>query len=668
MQSILIVDDDSQNRYLLEVLFQGNGFEVRTAKNGAEALASARSSLPDLIVADILMPVMDGFTLCKEWRADSRLKVVPFIFYTATYTDKKNEELALSLGADHFVIKPQDPAVLMGIVRDVLAGVTHPAVAHEPEDGVLKEYNEVLFRKLEKKMADLERAKAETDESLRDLRQFIMKCPLPIAISNDQDVVELLNDRFVTVTGYSQEDIPDVETWWRLAYPNPQYRGEVRRTWSTAQEAAVANGCDTHPAEEFRVTCKDGTVRVMEIYGTTVMNRFLVVFNDLTERIQMEEHLRQSQKMESIGHLAGGIAHDFNNILTGIIGYGTLMGIRMAQDDPLRGNLNHMLAGAERAARLTQNLLAFSRKQVSNTRPVDLNEIVRNINEFIQRVISEDIILKLVLSQESLIVKADCGQIEQVLMNLATNARDAMSQGGILTMESAAVMVDPEILGPDSVGEPKEYARLSVTDNGMGMDEPTRAKIFEPFYTTKEVGKGTGLGMSIVYGIVKQHHGFINVRSGPGAGTTIAVYLPLIKAVPVELPKAEEDVPVAGTETILLADDDPAVRDIAELSLQIHGYTVITAVDGADAVAKFAAHRDRIALVLLDVIMPEANGRVVYEEIVRSCPEVKALFLSGYTADVIQGRGTLDCDSFAFIEKPFKPQTLLKKVRELLDG
>ncbi|KAB2832494.1 MAG: PAS domain S-box protein, partial [Candidatus Dadabacteria bacterium] len=306
------------------------------------------------------------------------------------------------------------------------------------------------------------------------------------------------------------------------------------------------------------------------------------------EREHLTEQLRQAQKMEAVGQLAGGIAHDFNNILNAIIGFGSILKDGIDPDDPLHVNIDEVLMAAERATQLSHSLLAFSRKQVMDLRPVDLCEIVQRITRLLHRVIGEDVELRVSCADRTVPVLADSGQVEQVLMNLATNARDAMPQGGILNMKVGRFVMDDAFTMTHGYGTPGQYAVISVSDTGSGMDAETRQRIFEPFFTTKGPGKGTGLGLAMVYGIVKQHEGFINVYSEPGHGTTFRVYLPAARALAeVEEKKAPPDYPSGGTETILVAEDDPALRKLTSTVLQGAGYTVILAEDGEDAVSKF---------------------------------------------------------------------------------
>ena len=432
-----------------------------------------------------------------------------------------------------------------------------------------------------------------------------------------------------------------------------------------------------------RIIRRDGTVRWLRERSQTFFEgegdarrpvRTVGAVLDITdrkraeeERVKLQSQLLQSQKMESIGQLAGGIAHDFNNILAAIVGYGSLVQMKMRDDDPSRLYLDQILASAERAAELTQSLLAFSRKQVINPKNIDLSDAIHKVEKFLSRVIGEDILLTTALSAERLTIYADVMQIEQVLMNLATNARDAMPKGGRLMIETGRVSLDDGYVRTHGFGLPGHYALLTVSDTGEGMDEQTRTKIFEPFFTTKELGRGTGLGLAIIYGIVKQNKGYINVYSEVGRGTTVKIYLPLVEAGAEDAQNAEVQAPVqGGTETILLAEDNDAVRTLTQIVLSEFGYRVIEAADGEEALKKFLDNQDTINLLIIDVIMPRKNGRAVYDEVKILRPDVKVLFTSGYPADLIQKEGVLE-KGLNFLSKPSSPQALLRMVREVLD-
>lgn len=400
---------------------------------------------------------------------------------------------------------------------------------------------------------------------------------------------------------------------------------------------------------------------------------FIEVIQDVTdqiqadrEKMQLAEQLRQSQKLEAIGTLSGGIAHDFNNFLTVIMGYCALIEIKTSEGDPLRQYLNEMTVATERAAKLTSSLLAYSRKQVLAPRRVDLKDIVRKVSTLLERFLGDDIDLLLQLSDEPLIIIADSMQIEQCLINLAVNARDAMPCGGLLQIAAERLELDADFVRVHGYGIPGRYALLTVSDSGEGMDAEIQKRIFEPFFTTKEVGKGTGLGLSMVYGIVKQHEGFINTYSESDKGSTFRIYLPITELNKVETKGAESFRPEGGSETILLVEDDPEIRKSLKELLEKAGYTIIEAVDGEDGIRKFAAQRGEVQLLLLDVIMPKLNGKETYERIRVISPKVKVLFMSGYTADVLSAKGMLHKE-LNLISKPFSLSTLSAKIREVLD-
>ena len=384
------------------------------------------------------------------------------------------------------------------------------------------------------------------------------------------------------------------------------------------------------------------------------------------DKAKLENQIRHMQKIETIGQLTGGIAHDFNNLLTAIILSGNILKRKVENNPESLQFVQQILSTADRAANLTKSLLTFSRKQVIDKKAVSLNRIIENAEKLLTRIIGEDIELKINQSEEDIVLMADSGQIEQVLLNLSTNARDAMLDGGVLTIDTKAIDIDESFAKTHAFSKTGLHAMITVSDSGMGMDEATQSKIFEPFFTTKGAGKGTGLGLSIVYGIIKAHDGYINVYSEAGKGTTFKIYLPIVKS-EVEGAKEQELIPPkGGTETILLAEDEMRVRDLTKNLLEGYGYKVIEAVDGEDAIKKFNENKDKIQLLITDVVMPKKNGKDVYNEIKRARPDMKALFVSGYNEEVIHKKGILE-EGLNFISKPFAPTEFLRKVREVLD-
>lgn len=427
--------------------------------------------------------------------------------------------------------------------------------------------------------------------------------------------------------------------------------------------------------ENVRALGKGSAVESLPIETDDEIGKLALAFNEMTdslkkqdmEKQQLEGKLMQAQKMEAIGTLAGGIAHDFNNILNVIIGYGTMVMDRIGDDQLSREHMKELIAAADRAANLTRRLLLFSRKEVAEVKPMDVNGMLLNMKKMLSRIIGEDINLVTDLIGTKALVMADAGQIEQVLMNLATNARDAMPGGGRLTFKTELSEIDTEFINAYGYGTPGAYAVISITDTGTGIDKEKQTRIFDPFFTTKEVGKGTGLGLAIAYGIMKQHNGYIQVYSDPGNGTTFKIWLPVIEDTAEEKHEVKALSPQeGGTETILVAEDDVSLRKLTRTVLQALGYNVITAEDGEDAITKFMDNKDKIALVVLDMLMPKKSGKEVSEVIRKDSPMTKILFVSGYTMDTIKTTEISE-SGFDLLHKPVLPKELLRKVREVLD-
>ncbi len=464
--------------------------------------------------------------------------------------------------------------------------------------------------------------------------------------------VNMLKQQMEFILGATKTGLDIIDSEFNVRYIDPKWKkvyGEPagRKCYEYFMgRSEICPGCGIPKALETKsitvteeVLVKEGNrpIQVTTIPFQNEDGEWLVaeVNVDISERKKLEGQLLQAQKMEAIGQLAGGIAHDFNNILTAIIGYGNLLKMEMAEDEPLSIYVTQILNSAERAAKLTQALLAFSRKQIINPMPVNLNEIIMSLEKLLSRIIGEDIELSVSITDKDLIVMADRTQIEQILMNLATNARDAMPNGGHLTIKTELTQIDDEYIKTYGYGKSGFYALMSVEDTGCGMDAKTKERIFEPFFTTKEIGKGTGLGLAMVYGIVKQHEGYINVYSELGKGAIFKIYLPLIKSKIEEEKIPDIHVETEGTETILVAEDDLNVGELMKHILKGAGYEVIEVKDGESAIDVFLKNKDRIKLLVLDVIMPKKNGKEVYDEIERIKPDIKVIFTSGYNAELI---------------------------------
>ncbi len=525
-------------------------------------------------------------------------------------------------------------------------------------DGSLKALVGIISDVTEKRYA--EKALLAAERQFRDLLESIQLAAVILDLNGS---ITYCNAFLLDLTGWRQDDVLG-RNWFDIFIPEDQ-RSAVKDVF----RANVTERQRLH--HENPILTRDGALRLVVwdiavLYDANgLVSGTASIGIDVTEHRKVEAQLRQAQKMEAIGHLAGGVAHDFNNILSAIIGYASLTQMKMNTSDPLRSNLDHILSSAERAANLTHSLLAFSRKQVIDPKPAHINEIVLGVEKMLNRIIGEDIEIRVVPAPGDLMVTVDRSQIEQVLMNLATNARDAMPGGGLLTIAVEAFEIRDDFVHMHEYGKAGKYARISVSDTGTGMDQRTLTQIFEPFFTTKEVGKGTGLGLAMVYGTIKQHDGFINVYSEEGKGTTFRIYLPLTAGT-VEQPsdRLRPYMP-KGSGTILLVEDDNDVRSIIRTFLTEHGYTVCEARDGEEALRTFTGHKDGIDLVISDVIMPKKHGKDLFDEIQKLRPDMKFLFMSGYSADIISAKGILD-EGTKFIQKPIDPGDLLRTISDIL--
>ena len=645
--------------------------------------------------------------------------------------------------------------------------------------GVIVSVSDITVRK------HAEDAMRESEERFRGV---VESSPIPMLVAADRRRVVLLNKRFTDLFGYTMEDVPDIDSWELRAYPDPAYRREVRERWSRAEEAADCSGVGKYGPVEARVTGLDGAVRLVEVHVCRRGNVSLVIFNDVTERRQaeeavrenearllrivealpvmiaaldasgqvvfwnrecervtgygademvgnpaafpllfpderllkqalsaisqeqlptdpwrvtrkdgvirmvrwfrvttlpvaswarwgvgldvtdqfrLEEQLRQVLKMQALGQLAGGVAHDFNNVLTAINGFSDLVLQRMAQGDPHYDMIHAVRNAGARAARLVKQLLLFSRKAVANPELLNLRELLTQSLGMLRRLIDEDIRIDLVSAPDLGGVEADAGQIEQVLVNLCLNARDAMPGGGTLTVKAENLQIDEAFCVHYSGGRPGDFVHLSVTDTGIGMTPEVQAHLFEPFFTTKPAGAGTGLGLATVYGIVQQAGGFITVESKPGKGTSVHVYLPMTKA-PTAEPAPPEPVRHGhgGGETILLVEDDEPVRRITCLFLEENGYHVLAADSGPAALRLAGEIEGPIHLLVSDVVMPDMSGGELAGRMVAVRPDIKVLFISGYNEDEIVQRGMMSSN---LLQKPFTEEDLVTKVRETLE-
>ena len=471
------------------------------------------------------------------------------------------------------------------------------------------------------------------------------------------------NPALVQMLGYpDRESLVTVNV--AASYVNPEDR--ERKKALLEQEGIVRDyEMELRRHDGKKIWVRD-TVRVVREPGAGV-TCYEGSMEEITERKQLESQYRQAQKMEAIGRLAGGVAHDFNNILTAITGYGEITLLDLRRDDPLRLNIEEVLKAAERATSLTQQLLAFSRKQILQSRKINLNNTLTDMHGMLQRLIGEDIDLLLAPDPELGTVIADPGQVEQIVLNLVVNARDALPRGGKITMETGNFFLDEDYAQRHLEVTPGPYAMLAVSDNGLGMDAETQSHIFEPFFTTKPRGKGTGLGLAMVYGIIKQSGGHIWVYSEPGQGTTIKVYLPRVDAA-VEPATAEAPAELPfGWETILIVEDEDALRPLICKALKKFGYRVLEARHGGEALLICEQAQEPIHLMLVDVVLPQMSGPEIAARLANLQPDMKVLFMSGYTEIAIVRHDVLD-QRVPFLQKPFKPVAMVRKVREVLDA
>ena len=526
--------------------------------------------------------------------------------------------------------------------------------------------NAQLYERETAARARAEGSEAALRESEERFRSVVENASDLITVMTPEGVIEYESPSLERLLGWRPEELIGKSI---MDYLHPD--DGARLTDAIAKR--LAEPATVNPPVEFRVRARDGSWRVLA--ATSRVSRsetgavtLVATSRDVTERRALEEQLRQAQRLESIGRLAGGVAHDFNNLLTVIGGRAQLLLSRLRPGDPTRRDVELIQKTGARAAQLTQQLLAFSRRQVLQPKILDLNEVVTGLESMLRRLIGEHIELVTGLARGLGTVRADPGQLEQVIMSLVLNARDAMPTGGRLTIQTAtAVLGAQDPVGFEAV-EPGPYALLMVSDTGVGMDEETRAHIFEPFFTTKDVGKGTGLGLATVHGIVRQSGGHITVESEPGRGTTFAIYLPEVHGAPVpqEPSQALEDAP-RGVETILLVEDEAEVRDLAHDILELGGYRVLEAATPEEAERICRDEQSPIHLLLTDVVMPHMGGRVLAERLTAARPAMRVLYMSGYTDDTIVHHGVLGQGS-AFLPKPFTPNDLSRKVRAVLDA
>jgi two-component system, cell cycle sensor histidine kinase and response regulator CckA len=673
---ILIVDDDPDQRTLLATVLGHAGFRVVAAGGARDGFELARRERPDLIISDVVMPELSGIDLCRMIRADAELRAVPILLLSAIDKRTKSMVEALQTGADDYVEIPFEPHLLVARATRLLERKRFEA---ELEQRVAERTTqlEATNQRLEGEIEERERTEKALERSHYLLRAIIDGIPDPVFMKDaggryvlgNAASAAFVDKPLEEVIGRADTELFEPEKAARIIQLDRSIVAEgTPRTYEKSKTTA-AGETRTYQATKFVHRNEQGNF--VGLIG---------VLHDITERqqaaqalLESERRLQQSQRMEAIGQLAGGVAHDFNNYLTAILGYAQLAMRALAPESPLQRHLVEVQKAAERASTLTRQLLAFSRRQHLERRAINLGDTISEIMKLLRRIIGEDVEVRLIVASNLWTVFADPAQIEQVVMNLAVNSRDAMPQGGRLTIETSNVTLDEGYRQQYPYVRPGKYVQITVSDTGTGITPETQKHIFEPFFTTKEIGKGTGLGLATVYGIVKQHEGHIHVYSEVGHGTTFKIYLPAAdkeaehEARPVEQPLH------GGAETILVAEDEEALRVLASEILEGLGYTVLSASNGEEAVKIYRKNQDRIDLLLLDIVMPSMGGIKAYERIREIGGDVPAIFMTGYSSETVQSQFIVpnkwleEAGAF-FVQKPYSVEGLGRKVREVLDA
>jgi signal transduction histidine kinase/DNA-binding response OmpR family regulator len=692
--TVLCVNDDFTQLELLELQFRHAGYRVFKAFDGLEALDVARRERPDLIVSDVTMPRCDGIEMSRTLRSDPELSGTPVMLVSGLRKDTESVIEGLRAGADEYLETPYNPMRLIALAARLVERRHREAASEEANRRAIQEYERLLER-----IAAL----AQSLGTSRDLKTVyravkdfsLASTPCDSIFFSHYDEARRTRKATYIWSGGSETDVSALPPMEINDGPHSVAvrTGQIVFADDDLQDAIAGKPVSEPGGETGERPPKSALIVPMTVMGRVIgaielrclepvafrpehatamrmaANLAAVAIENvrlIEQEHEREAQLRQSQKMDSVGRLAGGVAHDFNNLLVAINGYSELTMRRLPEGDPLRRNIEEIRKAGERAAALTRQLLAFSRKQVMQPKVLCVNDMVSDMDKMLRRVIGEDVELTTRLDPDLGYVKADPNMIEQVVLNLCVNSRDAMPVGGRLTIETSNVLLDEEYVGLHVGVRPGAYVTLAVSDTGCGMDEETRQRIFEPFFTTKEKGKGTGLGLSTVYGVVQQSGGHVWVYSEVGHGTTVRVYLPRVDAVAKE-PASEPATTAqyAGTEKILLVEDDDMVRLVAGEILSSSGYAVLEATRMSEAVRHCAQNPD-IALLLTDVVMPRINGKELAERLTKVLPRMRVLFMSGYAETVVHD-GVLD-QGLNFIQKPFTPTALLRKVREVLDG
>ncbi|HAT72100.1 MAG TPA: hybrid sensor histidine kinase/response regulator [Elusimicrobia bacterium] len=705
---ILVVEDSPTQAELTRNILEGENYRVFLAESGAKALQMLKERRFNVILSDIEMPEMNGYEFCRKVKEDPATKDIPLILLTRL-SDPGDIITGLECGADNFVTKPFKPDYLLSWIKhhlinielrktmgaqaglefffggkkhflasdrmqilDILLSTYEAAVQKNRELRNVQKDLELLNSTLEAKVRERTehlsreiktRTKAEEDLRAASQREDMVLRTLPMAFFYAKPekgglTLEWVSEGMAKVSGFTPGEYLAAPDLW-FSRVHPEDKEKIRSEIGCLAPGRTIN-------TEFRWMTKEGEYRWVLASATVMDGRALGLVLDISERKALELQYRQAQKMEAVGRLAGGIAHDFNNLLTAIEGYTGFLLKSLAPDDKRREDVVEIEKAAQSAATLTRQLLTFSRQQVFKPQVIDCNAAVRDTRNMMKRLIGENITLEINLAKEECRIKADPGQLEQIIMNLIVNARDAMPNGGKVTIKTETMELSERYCRMHMEVRPGPYVMLMVSDTGCGISPEALPHIFEPFYTTKEAGKGTGLGLPTVYGVVKQSGGNIYVYSEPGLGTTFKIYLPRATE-DIAAAQAPAPVELRGAETILLVEDDDGVRGFALRALRESGYTVLEARNAEEGLEICERNIGKISLVLSDTIMPGMNGHELYEIISKRCPGMKVIFMSGYI-DSELANIRLTVDNLAFLQKPVSADDLVKKVREVLDS
>ena len=658
MTKIVLVDDDLLQLKLNKAILESEGYEVWAASEAADALAHAHRVKPDLIVSDVLMGEVDGFGLCRRVKADEDLASIPVLLLSAHYGGERNAQLAKRVGARALVERTAGFERELEAVRACLS-------SKEPERARSSMYEEHLASNA----VQLKKLASQAAVAESRYQMMIRGANAGIGLVSATGVILEVNRHWAQLLGYAPEELVGRSIAEFVARGSKE---EMIAKYGGSIELGQDRVIEALQHRDGRVVWMEISMQLVEIDGVPQM---FAVSTDVTARIEAErrasesearqrkteEVLAHAQKLESLGRLTGGIAHDFNNLLSVIMTHASFLAEDLAASDPRRGDALEISAACERAAALTKQLLAFSRRQHLTLAAIEPSAVIENLARMLQRLIGEDLELEISTGNVGT-VRGDVSQLEQVIVNLVVNARDAMPDGGTVSVEVARTAVEA---GVDEVAA-GEWVVVSVRDTGCGMGEETKARLFEPFYTTKEWGKGTGLGLSTSYGIVKQFGGHILVESELGKGTVVKVLLPSV-ALEVEPAAASRSSgEQGGCETVLLVEDDRAVRAALGRVLVERGYDVMEAGSLDEAVDRVRAHPRAVDLVICDVVMPGGHGTGVMDRLAVVAPQARVLLMSGYTDHARLAAARVAGQSF--LQKPFAPDVLSRRVRDVLGG